>query len=119
MKRKILITAHYILEAERDEFWDKKTGRLLPEIDECLHKDFPEEIEFSSELVADQYYIEHQIIDYPGYNFLTCPFCERVLTNPSKPNPIQELDKCVVVGGVEVSSGFHYMSRHAGLNSVF
>lgn len=92
MKGKILITAHYILEAERDEFWDIEKVRLLPLIDDCLHKAFPEEIEFSGELVADRYYIKHRIIDYPQYSLLNCPFCERALTNPANPGPIQELD---------------------------
>lgn len=108
MKRKILITACYILEADKDEFWDNDSGYLINTNDEYLKQAFPEKMEFPNGLKADRYYIKHQIIDYPQYNFLTCPICKKALTNPSKPNPIHELDKCVIVEGVEICSGCAY-----------
>ena len=105
-KRKILITACYILEAERNEFWDAGTGRLTEANEEFLKtKAFPDELEFPGGLPAKRYYVKHQIIDYPQYNFLRCPICGRALTNPAKPYPIHELDKCVTINGVGLCAG--------------
>jgi hypothetical protein len=108
MKRKILVAACYILEAEKDEFWDKDSGYLINSNDKYLKDVFPEKMEFPNGLKADRYYIKHQIIDYPQYNFLVCPICTKALTDPSKPNPIHELDKCVTVEGVELCSSCAY-----------
>ena len=100
-KRKILITACYILEAERNEFWDARTGRLTGENDRFLKSTaFPEALEFPGGLPAKRYYVKHRIADDPRYNFLLCPICGRALTNPAKPFPICELDPCVTVDGV-------------------
>ena len=106
VKRKILITACYILEAERNEFWDAGTGRPTDANEEFLkRKAFPKELAFPGGLRAERYYVKHQIVDFPHYNFLLCPICGRALTNPAKPYPIYELDKCVTVEGVELCSG--------------
>ena len=106
VKRKILITACYILEAERNEFWDAGTGRPTDANEEFLKKEvFPEELAFPGGLRAERYYVKHQIVDFPQYNFLLCPICGKALTNPAKPYPIYELDKCVTVEGVGLCSG--------------
>ena len=108
-KRKILITACYILEAERNEFWDAGTGRLSEANEEFLKtKAFPDELEFPGGLPAKRYYVKHQIIDYPQYNFLSCPICGRALTNPAKPYPIYALDKCVTIDGVGLCAACAY-----------
>ena len=105
-KRKILITACYILEAERNEFWDARTGRLTEANAQFLKTAaFPEELEFPGGLPAKRYYVKHRIVDYPQYNFLLCPICGRALTNPAKPFPIYELDPCVTVDGVGLCAG--------------
>ena len=106
VKRKILITVSYILEAERNEFWDAGTGRPTDANEEFLKgKAFPKELAFPGGLRAERYYVKHQIVDFPHYNFLLCPICGRALTNPAKPYPIYELDKCVTVEGVGLCSG--------------
>ena len=105
-KRHILITACYILEAERNEFWDAQTGRLA-ETNEAFLKNtaFPPELEFPGGRLAERYYVTHRIVDYPQYNFLSCPICGRALTDPAKPHPIYELDNCVKIDGVGLCSG--------------
>ncbi len=106
VKRKILITACYILEAERNEFWDAGTGRPTGANEEFLKtKAFPKELAFPGGLRAERYYVKHQIVDFPQYNFLLCPICGKALTNPAKPYPIRELDPCVMVEGVGLCSG--------------
>ena len=108
-KRKILITACYILEAERNEFWDAGTGRLSEANEEFLKtKAFPDELEFPGGLSAKRYSVKHQIIDYPQYNFLSCPICGRALTNPAKPYPIYALDKCVTIDSVGLCAACAY-----------
>ena len=106
VKRKILITACYILEAERNDFWNAGTGRPSDANEEFLKtKAFPKELAFPGGLRAERYYVKHQIVDFPQYNFLLCPICGRALTNPAKPYPIHELDKCVMVEGGGLCSG--------------
>ncbi|MBQ7929800.1 MAG: hypothetical protein IJ334_02115, partial [Clostridia bacterium] len=57
---------------------------------------------------AVRYSVSHQLIDCPQYNSLVCPICGRALTDPSKPNPIHGLDKCVTVEGVGLCGGCAY-----------
>ena len=108
-KRHILITACYILEAERNEFWDAETGRLT-ESNEAFLKTtaFPPKLEFPGGRTGERYYVKHRIVDYPQVNFLTCPICGRPLTDPAKPNPIYELDNCVKADGVGLCPGCAY-----------
>ena len=102
MKRKILVTVSYVMDAEEDMFWDRSSGWLQDSVDKHLKRRFPKKIRLPNEIRAGQYLLSHQIIDNPKKNYLTCPVCKRPLTNPAEPNPILELDQCVTVEGVEM-----------------
>lgn len=122
MKGIILITASYILEAERNEFWEITTGRPRKENEEYLKQLFPERIGLWGELCADRYYIKHYFWDYSKSNIVLCPICRKVLTNPRKPYPIHDLDNCVFVDGVEICPGCAYQMdlkiKNEGINAV-
>lgn len=114
MKTKILITVSYILEAEKYDFWDKATGRLTRASEEFLRNAWPEKTELpcsscgANGVEAVRYSLKYQPLEMAKMNFLTCAICKRALTDPTKPNPIRELDCCTDVHGVKLCAGCAY-----------
>jgi len=104
IKRQILISVQYLVEAEKDVFWDKDTGYLNKSMEDSFQKRFPQKLEIAEELCAQRYNLWHALIDYPGANLIKCPICKRLLTDTAKPRPIFHLDGAKELEGVMMCS---------------
>ena len=100
IKNQILITVHYLVEAEKDDFWDSGSGELNEQVEESLKKRFPTKAKLKEKLYAQRYSLTHQIIDYPNANLMKCPICKHLITDKSKPKPIYRLDVAEELEGV-------------------
>ncbi|MGL5436928.1 MAG: hypothetical protein ACRDBO_16390 [Lachnospiraceae bacterium] len=97
---KILVTVTYVIEADRTDFWDTKNGRLRDDISESLCNNFPEKISFTDKAIGYKDHLSHNIINRPGANLLTCPACNRLITDSAKPNPIPLIRQSKELAGV-------------------
>jgi len=104
MNRKILITVHYLIEADKDDFWDKDTGRLNEQVDITIKKRLPKKMKLTEKLHAQRYSLWHEPIDDPNANLMSCPICKRLITDMAKPNPIYRLDEAKELNGVLMCS---------------
>ena len=104
IKRQILISVHYLVEAVNDEFWDKDTGYLNKEIGDSLKKQFPKQVKLADDIYAQQYSLWHEQIDHPNANLMQCPVCNRFITDPTKPKPRYRLDEGKECNGVMMCS---------------
>jgi len=98
---KILLTVNYLVDTDRDNFWDKK-GYLIDEIDINLKKRFPQKMKLSDTVCGQRYSMTHKPIDYPNANLITCPICKRLLTDRKKPKPIEGLDNITELANVSI-----------------
>ncbi|GEM_PF-5224181 len=97
---KILVTVTYLIDSDRANFWDNNNGRLQKDISESLHKHYPQEIRFSDKAIGYRDHLSHNIIDRPGANLLTCPACNHLITDTTKPNPIPLIRQAKELAGV-------------------
>ena len=104
MKNKILITVAYLVEKEQYAFWEKETGEVQKEILDALDERFPAEITLSENIQAKKINLSHRRIDYPNSNVLTCPICKCLITDTTKPNLIQTLNRAKELEGVLMCS---------------
>ena len=99
-----MISVRYLVEAEKDVFWNRDTGYLNKSIDVSLKKRFPKKLKLAEGLYAQRYNLWHEPIDYPNANLIKCPICKRFLTDTTKPNPIYRLDAAREFEGVMMCS---------------
>ena len=97
---KILITVNYLVDTDRDNFWEAKSGYLKDEIDAKLKERFPEKMKLSNTIYGQRYSLIHEPIDHPNANLIICPICKRLLTDRKKPKPIEELDNVAELANV-------------------
>ena len=95
---------HYLVETEKNDFWDKDSGFLDPQIAKSLKNRFTKTAKLKEGLYAQKYSLTHQIIDYPNANIMKCPVCKRPLTDTSKHKPIYYLDTAEEFEGIKMCS---------------
>lgn len=104
MNKKILITVHYLVEDEKEVFWDKDTGDHNEQVNEAFKNQFPKRIKLTEELSAERYNLIHQPIDYANSNLIECPICKRLVTDTTKPRSIHGIDAAKEHDGVLMCS---------------
>jgi len=104
ISNQILITVHYLVEAEKDDFWDKDTGYLNKQVSESFKKRFPQKAKLAEKMYAQRYSLTYQRIDYLNANLIKCPICERLVTDMTKSRPIYRLDAAEELNGVMMCS---------------
>ena len=102
---KILLTVSYVIDTDRDRFWNPKSRCLQDDIDRSLQKRFPEKIKLSDSLCGQRYRLSHKAINHHDANLILCPVCKRPLTDPKKPNPIGELDPATELASAPMCTG--------------
>lgn len=79
MKREILISVSYILEADEDDFWNTN-GRIYDDVKLEIEKLFPKKTELNSKQIKRE---KLSYIPLGNKNSKKCPLCHRWMT--SKP----------------------------------
>lgn len=74
----ILISASYVVDTEKEEFWDKENGRLRPDIQELLHAQFPSFLSFRTGFTGERVKLSYLPL---GLRYSQkCPSCQQWMT---------------------------------------
>jgi len=95
---------NYLVEVDRDDFWEKGSAYLQKQIHKSLKKRFPKRIKLTEEIHIQRDCLTYRPIDYPNANILRCPICKRFITDTTKPNPINAIEEARELEGVLMCS---------------
>ena len=108
IKNRVLVSVNYIVEVENDDMWGKKNGEQFKKISEPFEERFPEEIQLTESISIQRESLKYTNLDYPNANRMECPVCKRLITDPSKPNPIRVLREAKELEGVMLCESCSY-----------
>ncbi|MFV0401154.1 MAG: hypothetical protein ACK5LX_11125 [Oscillospiraceae bacterium] len=105
IKKEILITVSYLVEADPDSFWDAKSGYVDKSVRSTLDTLFPEHLDISDTLSASRNHISHQILGRKNGNSQKCSVCGKWIADYTKPSDVPVLLRAVTENGVTCCSG--------------
>ncbi len=97
MKKTILVTVAYTIEADTEKVWDSSTGYPTEKFAHAVSEVFKPDLRING-VQMQRYSLQQKVVDGSGMNCCRCAVCGRILTDSEKEHPIRELDTGVTVG---------------------